>query len=116
MKKTLAVFTAIAGVALCCAAAWAAEPKSKSETGILPAEEYRTPLDEIVVEGRAPYWKNETPRWDRAKVEAPKPDAADSSRMQWAPRYTRDERDDYNEPRDTSAQPQPRAKIFEMKF
>lgn len=83
---------------------------------MLPASEYRKPLDEIIVEAQKPYWQGESaPRWDRPKVDVPKPDDASKSRLQWAPAYTRDERDDYTEARD-QVNPKPRAKIFELKF
>lgn len=116
MKKSIALYISAACVALMSASLCVAQQKSKPETSILPASEYRKPLDEVIVEGQRPYWQGDAaPRWDRAKVDAPKPDDASKSRLQWAPEYTRDERDDYAEPRD-QVNPKPRAKIFELKF
>ena len=84
---------------------------------MLPASAYRVPLEEIIVEGKAPYWQSEAPpRWDKPKVEAPKPGDADKGRLQWAPPYARDEREDYNGVRDQLSNPQPRTKIFEIRF
>jgi hypothetical protein len=115
VKKSIALYLA-AGVALICAMPCVAQQKSRPETAVLPASEYRTPLDEIIVEGKKPYWQGEaTPRFDRPKVEAPKVDEVNKSRLQWAPGYKHDERDDYAEPRDPLEQ-KPRAKIFELKF
>lgn len=126
MKNPIALFISVACVALMSASLSiaqqstaqqsVAQQRSKPEASMLPASEYRKPLDEIIVEGQKPYWQGEAaPRWDRSKVEAPKPDEANKSRLQWAPDYTRDERDDYMEPRD-QVNPKPRAKIFELKF
>lgn len=93
-----------------------AEQKSKPETAVLPSSEYRKPLDEVIVEGQRPYWQSdEAPRWDRPKVEAPNPEA-NNSRLKWAPGYTRDERDDYNDTRDQLNHPTARGKVFELKF
>lgn len=117
MKKSIALFTSAVCATLIGASVCTAEQKQKTETAVLPSSEYRKPLDEIVVEGQKPYWQQgeEQPRWDRSKVDAPKLDETNKSRLQWAPNYTRDERDDYNEPRD-QLDPKPRAKIFELKF
>ena len=116
MKKSIALVTAVVSAALCCAAVWAAETSQKPEAAVLPASAYRVPLEEIIVEGKAPYWQREAPpRWDKPKVEAPKPGEA-TSRMQWVPPYTHDERDDYNSVRDQLANPPTPTKIFELKF
>jgi hypothetical protein len=113
MKKSIALLMVVSSAALSCMAVCAAEQNQKPESAMLPASAYRVPIDEIIVEGRVPYWQRETPRWDKPKVEAPKPGGA--GRLQWAPHYTRDERDDYTTPRD-QLNPKPRAKIFELKF
>ncbi len=109
MKKHLLLFTVF------CSAAWAATQNAKPEPSVLPASAYRTSLEEIVVKGRLPYWQQQTPRWDKPKVEAPKPGEAAPGRLQFAPAYTREERDDYNEVRDP-LNPKPRTKLFEVKF
>lgn len=118
MKKSIGLFTAVIGATFFCVAVWAAEPKQKPEAPILPASAYRTSLEEIIVEGKLrPYWQSATPpRWDKPKVEAPVPGEAAPSRLQLAPRYTRDEREDYNGVRDQLANPPPRTKIFEIHF
>lgn len=117
MKKSIALFTAVAGAVLFGGGVHASEQKQKPETGALPASAYRVPLDEIIVQGREPYWRHEaSPRFDKPKVEAPKLGDSTPSRLQWAPHYNRDERDDYNGVRDQLSNPPPRAKIFEIHF
>lgn len=93
--------------------AWALDTKPRPETPVLSADAYRTPLDQVIVTGRSPYWQQQVPRWDKPKVELPV--QAPPSRLQLAPRYTREERDEYNGVRDTQ-NPQPRMKLFEFKF
>jgi hypothetical protein len=94
-------------------AAWSADGP-KPETPMLKAERYRTPLEQVIVTVPAPYWQREgAPRWDKPKVEVQTESAP--PRLQWAPRYARDEADEYKETRDTQ-NPKPRAKLFEIKF
>lgn len=116
MKKSIALIASLIGVVLCGGRVLAAEQKQRPDVPVLPASEYRTPLEEIIVRGRSPYWqREEAPRWDKPKVEAPVPGAAPAGRLQWTPPYTRDERDDYDKVRD-QLNPQPRTKLFELKF
>ena len=86
----------------------------RPETAVLPPEAYRMPMDQVIVTGQAPYWRgDEAPRWDKPKVDVQTQSAP--SRLQWAPHYSRDERDDYNGVRD-QLNPQARGKLFELKF
>lgn len=105
-------------VALVLALCWATPmvfAADRPEPEVLPREAYRVPLDQVIVTGKAPYWRGEdAPRWDKPKVEAPA--EAEPSRLQWAPHYGRDEREDYNGVRDQLNNPQPRTKLFELKF
>lgn len=91
----------------------AVEIKPRPEDPVLNRSAYRTPLDQIIVTGRTPYWQTQVPRWDRPKVEILQ--QATPPRLQWFPRYSREERDEYNGVRDTQ-NPKPRAKLFEFKF
>jgi len=117
VKKSIALVTLGVSAALCCAVVWAAEKNQRPETPVLPAPAYRVPLEEIIVEGKLPYWQREAPpRWDAPKVEAPKPGAAETGRLQWVPPYQHDERDDYNSVREQLSNPPPRMKIFEIRF
>lgn len=85
------------------------------ETPMLSQREYRLRLEEVIVIGRDPYWRQQQqPRWDRKTLELPAAEAG-KSRLQWAPRYTRDEREDYENAPD-HMNPQPRTKLFEVKF
>ena len=81
------------------------------ETPVLSREEYRLSLEDVVVFGQTPYWRREAqPRFEEPELQIPeKP-----SRLQWTPKYTREERDDW--PPQDQLNPQPRAKIFELKF
>ena len=104
----------IVGVLLLISAlVWAAGSETGRDTGVLGPDAYRTPLDQVIVTGHVPYWQRQTPRWDRPELEIPQ--QATPSRMQWLPKYTRDERDDYDGIRDTQ-NPQPRIKLFEFRF
>jgi len=103
-----------AGVLLLGIALGAAAQPLKPAMSLLEREAYRTPLDEIVVTGRAPYWEQSAaPRWDKPKVDVPQ--QVTPPRMQVLPQYTRDERDEYDGIRDTQ-NPKPRMKLFEFKF
>jgi hypothetical protein len=79
------------------------------ETPVLSQREYRTPLEEILVQG--PYWR----RQKAAEQPGLQLQEQDKSRLQWAPRYTREERDDAQQMRDRM-NPPPRVKLFELKF
>jgi hypothetical protein len=89
---------------------WAAENKPRPETPVLSRDAYRIPLDEVIVTGRA---QQLPPRWDKPKAAIP--EEAPPSRLQLLPHYSREERDEYNGVRDVQ-NPQPRTKLFELKF
>jgi hypothetical protein len=102
----------LAGLALAAVGPVLAVEPSAADSSVLPKSAYRVPMEEVIAIGRVPYWrKDEKPKWEREEMELQESKA----RMQWAPAYTRDERDEYNGIRD-SVNPQPRAKIFEVKF
>ncbi len=88
-----------------------------SEDELLEQEEYRSDLEEVVVVGSEPEWrknmdKQEEWRPDRFKL----PDNPPStSRMEWFPEYTKDERDNYQGVRDRTGE-KAEFKIFELKF
>lgn len=91
-------------------AALAATDQRNPETPMLSQSEYRMSLDDVVVFGQQPYWRTEAPsRWEREPVEIP----AEQPTFRWAPTYTREERD---EGPPNQLNPQPRIKLFEMKF
>jgi hypothetical protein len=90
----------------------AVDEPAAADSSVLPKSAYRIPMEEVIAIGRVPYWRKEqAPKWEREEMELQESKA----RIQWAPNYTRDERDEYDGIRD-SVNPQPRAKIFEMKF
>lgn len=94
-------------------AALAQAQGGRPETPLLSEREYRSTLEEVVVRAQRPDIPEQAPRWDRPKIELEL--ESPPSRLEWAPRYVRDERDDYDGVRDrTNAEP--RIKIFEVKF
>lgn len=87
--------------------------ESPSEAPVLSKSEYRLPLEEVIAIGRAPYWRQaEEPQWDQPTLEL---QPAPSSRLEWVPHYSREERDEFNGVRD-QLNPQPRTKLFEVHF
>lgn len=99
---------------LSCSSALLAQPGPGADR--LPEAEYRTELEEVIVEGRrAPAWRDRQeagPRWDRPQLEIPEPEPP---RLQWLPEYTREERVQYDGVRDRRAA-EPRLRVFELKF
>jgi hypothetical protein len=86
---------------------------SRPETPLLSESEYRSTLEEVVVRAQRPATPEQAPRWDRPKIELEL--ESGPSRLEWAPRYVRDEREDYEGVRDrTNAEP--RIKVFEVRF
>lgn len=91
--------------------AGADEPRA-ADSSVLKRSDYRIPMEEVIAIGRVPYWrKDQQPQWERQEMELQESKA----RLQWAPAYSRDERDEYDGIRD-STNPKARAKIFEVKF
>lgn len=97
--------------ALACSFALADEPAA-ADGSVLKKSDYRLPMEQVIAIGRIPYWRKEqAPQWEREEMELKE----SKSRLQWAPAYTRDERDEYDGIRD-STNPKARAKVFEVKF
>jgi hypothetical protein len=89
----------------------------KPETPVLGKDEYRLKLDEVIVIGQEPYWRKETPRWDRGKVDVDVNKPASEPRLQLFPNYTAEERDDALKPHDSNRNnSQPKIKLFDVKF
>lgn len=102
----------LAGFAVALAGPLLAVEPSAADSSVLPKSAYRVPMEEVIAIGRVPYWRKEqAPQWEREEMELQESKA----RMQWAPAYSRDERDEYDGIRD-SVNPKPRAKLFEVKF
>lgn len=93
-----------------------AAPNSKSDDQLLLHEsEYRSELEEVVVVGRQPEWRQaeQKEQWRPDSFELP--DQSSKSRMQWLPEYTKEDRDNYNEVRDRTGE-KPEFKLFNWKF
>lgn len=74
------------------------------DTVLLDASEYRSELEEVVVVGRQPEWRQgaQSEEWRPDKFELAK--QASSSRMEWFPEYVKDERDNYQGVRDRTGE------------
>lgn len=82
---------------------------------LLDESEYRRPLEEVVI-------RADKPRWDNTPPAAPNVDPRDieftsaaQSGVEWLPKYTAEERDDYQGVRDRTNE-KPLIKLFEFKF
>lgn len=93
-----------------------AQAQARPDVEPLPAEEYVTPLEEVIVRGsRAPAWRDrleQRPRWERQVLELEEPEPP---RLDWFPHYERDEREDYEGVRDRR-DAEPRLRLFEFRF
>lgn len=85
------------------------------EGSILRRENYRLPMEEVIVIGQTPYWRKEgAPRWDRSKVDVDTKPATDA-RLKVFPTYTAEERDDAMKVKDRN-NATPKIKLFDIKF
>lgn len=113
MRGTRVRHSALAlGLAAAMAAPAGADEPRATDGSILKKSDYRLPIEQVIAIGRVPYWrKDQQPQWERQEMELQET----KGRLQWAPPYTRDERDEYDGIRD-STNPKARTKIFEVKF
>jgi len=92
-----------------------AQKSTGPEAPILRKDNYRLPMEQVIVIGQDPYWKKEgKPRWDRSKVEVDTKPATDS-RLKAFPTYTAEERDDAMKVKDRN-NATPKIKLFDIKF
>lgn len=113
MKKLLLSIVVAAS-----AAGALAEPETaRRDAPTLRREDYRVPMEEVIVIGQEPYWRKDgKPRWDRSKVDVDLK-AAKEERLQLFPNYTAEERDEAMKLRDSNRNnTQPKIKVFEKKF
>jgi hypothetical protein len=90
------------------AVVWADEPT------LLDQKEYRLELEEVVVVGQKPAWRQpQKPEWRPDKFKLPQQPT--TARMEWFPRYTKDERDNYDGIRDRMGE-KAEFQIFKWKF
>jgi hypothetical protein len=91
-----------------------AEQLDKTNHQLLDESEYRTGLEEIVIIGKRPRWKEgEQKQWRPERFELSQDIAA--PRMQWFPEYSKDERENYQGVRDRTGE-KAEIKFFELKF
>lgn len=110
-------FVLITALAAAISAAYADPESTRPETQVLRKQDYRVPMEEVIVIGQEPYWrKGGKPRWDKAKVEVDlKP--ATEPRLQVFPNYSAEERDESLKLRDSNRNnTEPKIKIFDIKF
>lgn len=100
-------------LALSLAAVARAEDKP-GDNELLGKEAYRSELEEVVVVGRKPEWREQDkPEWRPQRFELPEDKSP--ARMEWMPEYTKDERDLYDGVRDRKNE-KAEIKLFEWKF
>ena len=92
-----------------------AEPLDRTNQQLLDESEYRTGLEEVVVVGKQPQWRQpqqEPWRTERFELSA---QVVSKPRIQWFPEYDKDEREFYQGVRDRTGE-EAEIKIFEWKF
>ncbi len=86
----------------------------EDEPRLLDESEYRSQLEEVVVIGKDPGWREqEKEEWRPEQFELPT--LSSESRIQWFPQYSKDERDNYSGVRDRTGE-KPEFQIFKWKF
>ena len=97
--------------------ALAAPPAARPEAPALPKQDYRLPMEQVIVIGQDPYWKRQgQPRWDRSKVDVDLKSNKES-RLQLFPNYTAQERDEALKQHDSNRNnTTPKIKLFDVKF
>ncbi len=101
------------GAMLASAAVMAAEHDS-----VEPLDEsaYRLDMEEVVVTGQAPQWRQlDQPEWRSERFKLKDASELPQPRMEWFPEYTRDERDNFEGVRDRMDE-EAGIKIFEWRF
>ncbi|GEM_PF-734254 len=94
-----------------------AQDTEKNDALLLDESEYRRDIEEVVVIGKQPEWRRKIDQgeeWRPEKFELPA-DSALTSRIQWLPEYTEEERDSYQGVRDRTGE-KAAFKLFEWKF
>ncbi len=90
------------------------QAQAPRDEGVLEQDAYRTRIDEIVVVAQQPSWRREQPEeWRPEKFELP--ELINLQRFEWLPKYSKDERDQYQSVRDPRNE-KPEIKLFEINF
>lgn len=105
----------LAAALLLSAAGLALAAPEERNGDLLDPSAYRTELEEIVVKGRAPRWRDEQQRPELRPEDIQFFEPETQPRLQWLPRYTRDEREFYRGVRDRMDE-KPQIKVFEIHF
>jgi hypothetical protein len=93
----------------------AEQASEQNQPVLLDDSEYRTDIEEMVVRARRLDWRNQQveQEWRPERFELP--EQSSEQRMQWLPRYSKDERDQFDGVRDRMGE-KPEIKLFEWKF
>jgi|TARA_B110000037_G_C16766435_1_gene361454 hypothetical protein len=94
-----------------------AQNATKDDFTLLDESEYRGEIEEVVVVGRQPEWRrkiDQEAEWRPERFKLPE-NSSPSSRIQWLPEYTEDERNSYQGVRDRTGE-KASLKLFEWKF
>ncbi|WP_339674343.1 hypothetical protein [Dasania marina] len=95
---------------------FAAPLYAAQEIELLPAQDYRIEMEEIVVKGVIPEWRIielEQELWNRNRFKLMEQQL--NPRIEWFPQYTKDERDSALEPKNRTEE-KPEIKLFEWLF
>lgn len=115
-RLLLPVISAVIAASATAALAQTTSTPARPETPVLGKDEYRQKLDEVIVIGQDPYWRQGgQPRWDRGKVDVDLNKPASEPRLQMFPNYTAEERDEAMKIPDRN-NATPKIKVFERKF
>ena len=100
---------------LCCAAA-IAQPLDRPDIELLPEQDYRIEMEEMVVKGVLPEWRKaelEQELWNRDRFKLIEQQL--QPRIEWFPQYSKEERDSAHELKNRKEE-KPEIKIFEWLF
>ncbi len=108
-------FAVVLGSMLLAPLASAASNSKTDEQQLLHESEYRSELEEVVIVGRQPEWRQQQQdeQWRPGRFKLP--EQSSKARMQWLPEYTKEDRDNYNSVRDRTGE-NPEIKVFNWKF
>lgn len=117
-KLSCARFARATALLLCLGLSFFASAEQIDQTNhqLLGEDEYRTALEEVVVVGRRPRWREEQEQqqWRPERFKLPT-GVVSTPRIQWLPEYDKDERDFYQGVRDRTGE-KAEIKLFEWKF
>ena len=85
------------------------------EPVLLDEEQYRLQIEEVVVVGQQPEWRQKQKPEEWRPDQFSLPERSSDQGVRWLPEYTKDDRDNYDGVRDRTGE-KPEIKLFEWKF